>query len=89
MGCTIYYNQTGLVDKESPKSMAIPKTSFKPPVIDTTISLLDDLDLTGTAPRVAHIMNDSMPVTSWYKVLDILSEHLFDEYENFIFSTRG
>jgi hypothetical protein len=53
-------------------------------VIDTTISLLDDVDLTGTAPRTAHIMGDSMPVTSWAQVLDILVEHLYDTFDNFI-----
>ena len=70
--------------KNLQKVWKLPTTSFHPTVIDTTISLLDDVDLTGTAPRTAHIMGDSMPVTSWAQVLDILVEHLYDTFDNFI-----
>jgi uncharacterized protein with ParB-like and HNH nuclease domain len=75
--------------KKLQKVWPLPKTSFHPPVIDTTISLLDDVDLTGTAPRMVHVMGDSMPVTSWAQVLDVLVEHLYDGYDNFIATVQG
>lgn len=62
----------------------MPKTTFSPPATDTTISLIDEIDLTGTAPRTLHILGDSVPVTSWAQVLDVLMERLYDTYDNFV-----
>ena len=62
----------------------MPKTTFSPPATDTTISLIDEIDLTGTAPRTLHILGDSVPVTSWAQVLDVLMERLYDTYGNFV-----
>jgi uncharacterized protein with ParB-like and HNH nuclease domain len=66
------------------KVWPMPSTTFQPPVVDTTISLLDDLDLTGTAPRMLHFMGDSTPVTSWAQVIDVIVERLYDSFDNFI-----
>jgi uncharacterized protein with ParB-like and HNH nuclease domain len=71
------------------KVWPLPVSSFNPPIIDTTVSLLDDVDLIGTAPRIVHVLGDSIPVTSWVQVLDAFVEHLYDKYDNFIQTVKN
>lgn len=65
------------------KVWPIPKTKYQPPKIDTTISLLEEHDLKGTAPRMVHILGDSMPVSSWAQLIDVVVERLYDYDNNF------
>ncbi len=56
----------------------IPTTNYKPVVIDTEISLLDDNNLTGTKVRLLHLLGDSISVTNWAETLDTIVERAFD-----------
>jgi predicted transport protein len=59
-----------------------PETSFEPPKVSATVSLLDDVNLTHTQIRSIHIAGDTVPVTSWAQALDALVERAFELDEN-------
>jgi hypothetical protein len=69
--------------KNLDKVWPIPTTAFQPPIIDTTISLLDDHNLKGTSIRALYMFGDTFPVSSWSETLDTIAEQLYDRNSNF------
>lgn len=60
------------------KVWPLPTTTYKPAEVDTTLSLLDEVDLTGTKVRVLHMLSDTITVSTWAQVLDLIVERIFE-----------
>lgn len=56
----------------------MPTSSFKPVEVDTTVSLLDNVDLIGTKVRMLHLLGDTISVSTWAQTLDIIIERAFE-----------
>lgn len=56
----------------------LPSATFKPAEVDTSVSLLEEIDLKGTKVRVLHILGDTIPVSTWAQTLDIIVERAFE-----------
>jgi hypothetical protein len=61
----------------------LPVTSFTPIEPNTSVYLLDDIDLKGTGVRSVTIFGETQNVTSWSEALDVIVEKIYDRNSNF------
>lgn len=61
----------------------LPETGYAPDTSDRKIDLLDDIDLTGTAPVTVSIRNDAYSGSNWSMVIDAIAEYCYELDENF------
>jgi len=61
----------------------LPTTSYVPDTSDREVDLLDEIDLTGTAPITLSIKNDVQAYSNWALIIDAISEYCYELDENF------
>ena len=61
-----------------------PSTQFKPKQEDTTVYLLDQLDLKGAGIRSIEVYGEKNSVTTWAESLDIIVESIYSRNPDFI-----
>lgn len=62
----------------------MPRTSFAPAEDDTTVYLLDDIDLKGAGIRSVEVFDIQTSVTSWSEALDTIVESIYDRHSDFV-----
>lgn len=60
-----------------------PTTSFKPIENDTSVYLLDNLDLKGTGIKSVEVFGEKNSVTQWADALDVIVEAIHDRNPDF------
>lgn len=61
----------------------MPASTFKPNEPDTTVNLLDDINLKGMGVQSITILGETLSVTTWSEALGMIAEKLYDKNENF------
>jgi uncharacterized protein with ParB-like and HNH nuclease domain len=70
--------------KNLSKVWPLPTTTFMPTAIDTSIDLLDEVDLKGRSVKSVEVFGISTSVSTWAEALDVIAETLYDRYPNFL-----
>lgn len=71
------------LDKEWP----LPETSFKPVEEDTSVYLLDDIDLKGKGIKSIEIFGKKNSVSTWADAVDIIIEAIYDSNPDHFLAT--
>ncbi|MDQ5970171.1 MAG: endonuclease, partial [Patescibacteria group bacterium] len=66
------------------KVWPLPSTSFEPVVPDTSVDLLDDIQLRGKSVKSVEAFGEKTSVSSWAEALDVITESLYDRNQNFL-----
>lgn len=66
------------------KVWPLPSTSFKPVDEDSSVYLLDAIDLQGKGVRSVDIFGEKSSVTTWAETLDIITEAVYNRNPDFI-----
>lgn len=61
----------------------LPHTSYAPQITSMKVDLLDDTDLTGSAPVALSLKNDVQAHANWSTVIDAVAEYCYELDENF------
>lgn len=70
--------------KNLSKAWPLPTTVFKPVEIDTSVDLLDEVDLKGKGVRSVEVFGDKSSVSTWAEAIDVIAETLYDRNKNFV-----
>lgn len=70
--------------KNLSKAWPLPTTVFKPVETDTSVDLLDEVDLKGKGVRSVEIFGDKSSVSTWAEAIDVIAETLYDRNKNFV-----
>lgn len=62
----------------------LPTTSFEPVIPDTSVDLLEDMELKGSGVRSVEVFGEKTSVSTWAEALDVIAEALYDRDQNFI-----
>lgn len=66
------------------KVWPLPVTAFQPVEEDTTIYLLDEIDLKGAGIRSIEVFGEESSVTTWAEALDAIAEAIYSRNPDFI-----
>jgi len=66
------------------KVWPMPTTTFEPFEEDTTVYLLDDIDLKGKGIRAVEVFGEKSSVTTWAEALDTIAETIYSRSPDFI-----
>jgi len=66
------------------KVWPLPVTAFQPAEEDTTIYLLDEMDLKGAGIRSVEVFGEVNSVTTWAEALDAIAEAIYSRNPDFI-----
>jgi len=66
------------------KVWPLPVTAFQPVEEDTTIYLLDEMDLKGAGIRSVEVFGEESSVTTWAEALDAIAEAIYSRNPDFI-----
>ncbi|MDD3712455.1 MAG: DUF262 domain-containing protein [Candidatus Izemoplasmatales bacterium] len=69
------------------KKWPLPETSFKPAEEDTSIYLLDDIDLKGKGIKSIEIFGKKNSVSTWADAVDIIIEAIYDNNPDHFLTT--
>ena len=84
------WNETTLKDRQDwwvsslEKVWPIPTTTFQPIQEDTTVYLLDQLDLKGSGVRSVEVFGEKTSVSTWAEALDTIAEAIYSRHADFI-----
>jgi len=65
----------------------LPITSFKPKEEDTSVYLLDEIDLKGKGIKSVEVFGKKESVSTWADAMDIIIEAIYDNNPDHFFST--
>jgi hypothetical protein len=69
------------------KEWPLPETSFKPAEEDTSVYLLDDIDLKGKGIKSIEIFGKKNSVSTWADAVDIIIEAIYDSNPDHFLAT--
>ena len=83
------WNEDALIERQDwwvnnlRKIWPILETDFAPTIADTSVYLLDDIDLTGTSVKSVEVFGEVFSVSNWASALDAIVEAIHDNRSNF------
>lgn len=70
--------------KSLKKAWPMPTATFQPVEEDTTVYLLDEMDLKGAGIRSVEVFGEESSVTTWAEALDAIAEAIYSRNSDFI-----